>query len=97
MKQLIEQTTQYRHWRFDAETIQKTRIDMHEKAVANAKSNLEIEQKLANKPHVDIEFITLQDQLDLTVFFQSKVFDYAKVYKYDHNVQVIIYSLSYML
>jgi len=96
---LYEQTSQFRHWIFTKKELNEIREEVNNEAVAEVGENIKKEweyQKQVNsniEPLKPINFITADDQKKLALFYETKFFDYCRVFKF--NINVLATSIIY--
>jgi len=89
---LYEQTSQYRHWLFTREELKEIREEVNEEAVEQIKENIQKEWEYQKQINNNIEplkptnFMTADDQKTLALFYETKIFDYCRVFKFSRNV-----------
>ncbi|KAJ3055103.1 hypothetical protein HK097_011478 [Rhizophlyctis rosea] len=94
-KEPYEESSQYKRWYLSAAKLTEIRKYVTEDAVNRAKNAWEEEYKLraaqdgnTSPASVDdIQFITSEDQLVYCRFYETKVVDYCRAFKLDHDVQ----------
>ncbi|ORX42446.1 cyclin-like protein [Piromyces finnis] len=96
---LYEQTSQYRHWFFTKEELKEIREEVNKKAVEQIKENMQKEweyQKQINsniEPLKPIDFMTADDQKTLALFYETKIIDYCRFFKFSNKV--VATSIAY--
>ncbi|ORX82010.1 cyclin-like protein [Anaeromyces robustus] len=89
---LYEQTSQYRHWLFTKEELNEIREEVNkesiEKVGENIKKEWEYQKQINNNipPLKPINFLTVNDQKLLALFYETKISDYCKFFKFSRNV-----------
>jgi cyclin H len=91
MKELIEQASQFRNWQFTEEQLREKRELFNETSIKRAQECVKEERDLGGSVQ-DPKFITAQEQLELARFFETKIADYCKVFKFDHSIQVLRFA-----
>eukprot|EP00833_Pecoramyces_ruminatium_P002850 jgi/Orpsp1_1/1176882/evm.model.c7180000059382.1 len=102
---LYEQTSQYRHWLFTKEELDEIREEVNKEVIVeiseNMKKDWEYQKQINNniKPLKPVNFITVEDQKKLALFYESKIYDYCKILKFNDNVLVssIVYFKRFYL
>jgi len=96
---LYEQTSQYRHWLFTKEELEEIRNEVNEEAITeiseNFKKDWEYQKQINNnvKPLKPVNFLTVDDQKKLALFYESKISDYCRFFKF--NKYVLATSIVY--
>jgi len=96
---LYEQTSQFRHWIFTKEELNDIREEVNRVVIAEVEKNIKREweyQKQINnniEPLKPINFMTADDQKTLALFYETKFFDYCRVFKF--NINVLATSIVY--
>jgi len=89
---LYEQTSQYRHWLFTKEELKEIREDINKEAIKTITENMQKEWEYQKQVNGNIEplkpatFMTADDQKILALFYETKIFDYCRVFQFSRNV-----------
>jgi cyclin H len=79
-------STQAKHWIFSSEELSKKRISAFEDSKIRVSQAWKLENEIT-KNSKKVEFLTLNDQMNLISFFETKIVVYCKVFKFDKNVK----------
>lgn len=96
-KPLYQLSTQFRHWRFSRPGLEQARRELNQGAVGRVRSKLEEERNveletssdLESKEPSQIEYLTVQDELELVTFYLTKIsqLSRASIFKFPETVE----------
>ncbi|PVU86430.1 hypothetical protein BB560_006723 [Smittium megazygosporum] len=95
-KKLHEQKTQYKYWRFTAQDLYKKREEINSAGIEIAKQNRILDYNLRMEKGETggqdlaaiekIEYLTAEEERNMVGFYETKIRDYAKVFKFNKNI-----------
>ncbi|KAI9101273.1 cyclin-like protein [Phlyctochytrium arcticum] len=88
--QVFEASSQYRHWRFSIEELFKLREKVNSEGRVRVEAAIAEERALENgddKEAAKIDCLTAEEQLLYCRFYEGKLIDYCRYFKFDRMVQ----------
>ncbi|KAK4054680.1 hypothetical protein OIO90_003492 [Microbotryomycetes sp. JL221] len=96
---LYELSSQFRHWRYSKDELDKIRQQLNEQAVDRIRLNIERERAQSSvtqtsSEHDNIEYLTVQDELLLVQYYLTQISGLCGAFKFPESVQAT--AISYL-